>query len=66
MSHSTDFCLAQLTDFFSTGIDKQIHTGMILVDLQKTFDTLDHEVLLEKMKYFGFCISVTKWFESYF
>ena len=65
MSHSTDFCLAQLTDFFSTGIDKQIHTGMILVDLQKTFDTLDHGVLLEKMKYFGFCTSVINWFESY-
>ena len=31
-----------------------MHTGMILVDLQKAFDTLDHGVLLEKMKYFGF------------
>ena len=27
---------------------------MILVDLQKEFDTLNHGVLLEKMKYFGF------------
>ena len=40
-------------------------TGMILVDLQKAFDTLDHGVLLEKMKYFGFRASVIKWFESY-
>ena len=38
---------------------------MILVDLQKAFDTLDHGVLLEKMKYFGFRASVIKWFESY-
>ena len=46
-------------------MDKQMHTGMILVDLQKAFDTLDHGVLLEKMKYFGFWASVIKWFESY-
>ena len=54
-----------LTDFVLTGMDKQMHIGMILVDLQKAFDTLDHGVLLEKMKYFGFRTSVIKWFESY-
>ena len=64
-NHSTDLCLAQLIDFVATGMDKQMHTGMILVDLQKAFDTLDHGVLLEKMKYFGFRASVIKWFESY-
>ena len=41
-----------------------MHTGMISVDLQKAFDALDLGVLLEKMKYFGFRASVTKWFES--
>ena len=65
MNHSTDLCLAQLIDFVATGMDKQVHTGMILVDLQKAFDTLDHGVLLEKIKYFGFRASVIKWFESY-
>ena len=37
---------------------------MILVDLQKAFHTLDHGVLPQKMKYFGFLTSVIKWFES--
>ena len=37
-----------------------MHTGMIIIDLQKAFDTLDHLVLLEKMKYFGFQASVSK------
>ena len=64
-NHSTDLCLAQLIEFVATGMDKQINTGMILADLQKAFDTLDHGVLLEKMKYFGFRASVIKWFESY-
>ena len=40
-NHSTDLCLAQLTDFVATGMDKQMHTDMILVDLQKAFDILD-------------------------
>ena len=64
-NHSIDLCLAQLIDFVSIGMKKEMHAGMILVDLQKAFDTLYHRVLLEKMKYFGFWASVIKWFESY-
>ena len=59
-NHLTDFCLAQFTGFVSDGMDKQIHNSIILVDLQKAFDTLDHGVLFEKMKYFGFQTSVIK------
>ena len=64
-NHSAHLFLAQLTNLVATGMDKQRHTGIILVDLQKAFDTLDHGVLLEKMKYFGFRTSVIKWFQSY-
>ena len=38
----------------------KMHTGMILVNHQKAYDTLDHGVLLEKMKYFGFQTSAIK------
>ena len=61
-NHSTEFCLAQLTDFV---LPEPMDTGAILVDFQKAFNTLDYGVLLEKMKYFGFRISVIKWFEPY-
>ena len=64
-NHSTNFSLAQLTDFALTGMDKQMYTSMILVNPQKAFDTLDYEVLLEKMKWFSFRTSVIKSFESY-
>ena len=47
-------------DRLLTGLDKQMHIGMILVDLQKAFDTSDHGVFLEKMKYFDFQTSVIK------
>ena len=35
-------------------MDKQMYTGMILADLQKAFDTLDHGVFLEKKYYILF------------
>ena len=38
-NHLNDYCLAQLTDFVTTGMDKQTNTGMTLLDLQKAFDT---------------------------
>ena len=38
---------------------------MILIDLQKTFDTLDHNVLLRNMECSGFKKTVIKWFKSY-
>ena len=65
MNHFSDLCLAHLTDFVSTVMDKQMRISMISVDLQKAFDTLDYGVLLQKMIYFGFWATVIKHFESY-
>ena len=62
---STDFCLEQYTDFILREMDKRFHTGMILVELQKAFDTLDHTVLSQKIECFAFTESVIKWFQSY-
>ena len=31
-NHSTDFCVAQLIDFVTTGMAKQIHTSMMIVN----------------------------------
>ena len=43
-NYSTDLFLAQLPYFVSTGMDKQMHTGMALVNHEKAFDTLDNGV----------------------
>ena len=63
--HSTDFCLSYLTNKIMTGFDSGLLTGMILIDLQKAFDTIDHDILLNKMKYIGFSSETIKWFKSY-
>ena len=44
--HSTDHCLSFLNDKILKGFDQGLMTGMILVDLQKAFDTFDHDILL--------------------
>ena len=40
-------------------------TGMILIDLQKAFDTIDHDVLLQKLYAIGFSKHTVNWFQSY-
>ena len=37
--HSTDSCLSYLQDKVSKGFDSGLLTGMILIDLQKAFNT---------------------------
>ena len=46
-NHSTDFCMSYLTDKISKGFDSGLLTGVILIDLQKAFDTIDHNMLLK-------------------
>ena len=41
------------------------HTSMILIDLQKAFDTLDQKILLDKTNCIGFSDKRIKWFHSY-
>ena len=47
------------------GFDNGLVTGMILIDLQKVFDTMDHNILLEKLKAIGFSDDTINWFHSY-
>ena len=63
--HSTNFCLSYLNNKVLTGFDSGLFTGMILIDLQKAFDTIDHSILLEKMEIIGFSEKTIKWYQSY-
>ena len=49
-NHSTNLCLAHLTNKILKEFDEGLLTGIILIDLQKAFDTTSHEVLLQKHK----------------
>ena len=54
-----------LTENILKGFDEGLSTGMILIDLRKAFDTIDHEILLEILKAIKFSESTIKWFKSY-
>ena len=61
--YSTDSCLIGLSDYIKGEISKGNMVGMVLIDLQKAFDTVDHVILKEKLSSIG--VSSTAWFESY-
>ena len=61
--YSTDSCLIGLTDFIKGEISRGNLVGMVLIDLQKAFDTVDHTILSEKLRSIG--VVSTAWFDSY-
>ena len=48
---STDSCLSYLNNKIATGFESGLYTGMILTDLQKAFDAINHEILISEMEY---------------
>ena len=63
-NHSTDTSLSYLTDKMLTGFDSSLLTGIILIDLQKALDIINHDILLRKMASLGFSNHSTMWFQS--
>ena len=62
---STDTCLIHLTDYIRSQNDKGNVVGMVLLDLQKAFDTVDHAILLMKLYSSGLGQDMLRWFKSY-
>lgn len=62
---STDTCLIHLTDYIRFQMDKGHYVGMVLIDLQKAFDTVNHSILLNKLKAMGLNEMSINWFTSY-
>ena len=61
--YSTDTCLIHLLDYIRDNNTKGLYTGMVMLDLQKAFDTVDHNILCNKLEVLG--VHCTEWFRSY-
>ena len=61
--HSTSHAIITLIEKVSKALD----TGKIVVflDLKKAFDTVDHTILLRKLKMYGIRAEVHDWFSNY-
>ena len=63
--HSVVSCLLKCTNDWYFNIDRGKYTAMIFIDLKKAFDTVDHEILLDKMHHYGIDGLEHQWFSSY-
>ena len=52
--HSTELAALELVDRLTQDIDKNAIPLNIFLDLSKAFDTIDHKILLDKLKHYGF------------
>ena len=51
--HSTDHVLVELADSIFDSFNERKHTIGIFVDLSKPFDTVEHDILINKLQLNG-------------
>ena len=63
--HSCEIALLCMTDDWAAEVDKGNLCGLGFVDMRKAFDSVNHSVLLKKLKSSGCSDKALKWFKSY-
>ena len=64
--HSTLFALIQMCDDLLKNMDNGEINCVVFLDVRKAFDSIHHEILIDKMRnLFGIIGIQLKWFESY-
>ena len=64
-AHSTIDTLINITERIRERLDEREFACGVFVDLQKAFDTVDHEILLSKLDHYGIRGTENAWFRSY-
>ena len=63
--HSTELAAIELIDRLSNYLDAGKVPISVFLDLSKAFDTLNHTILIEKLRYYGLNDTSLNWFYSY-
>ena len=62
---SSQQTLVSLTEKWKTILDKKEYAGAVLMDLSKAFDDINHDLLIAKMKVYGFTKNSLRLIKSY-
>ena len=63
--HYTELALLSVTDDLSQAMDKKKISILVLKDMSKAFDSINHHMLLFKICILGVSPSVLEWFKKY-
>ena len=63
--HSCENAISELLGSILKAKEKGYSTACLYLDLSKAFDTLEHDMLLSKMKIYGIRGKANSWFKSY-
>ena len=63
--HSTELAALEMVDRLTQDLDKNNIPLCVFLDLSKAFDTINHKILLDKLKYYGFSDLSLKLLASY-
>jgi hypothetical protein len=63
---SAEDAIYKVINVILTAWDRKEYAVDIFCDIAKAFDCVDHELLLNKLQYYGIQGIFLKWFKSYF
>jgi len=64
-NHSTNHAIISIVQKIQDAIKNNKFAIGVFIDLQKAFDTVNHSILLEKMRHYGISGISNTWFKSY-